>query len=117
MSTREAIEGSIRKWERIREAVEKGEEEKSIRLLEGPCPLCNERNFKVKCTGCVVEERTGQGNCYNTPYYAIYGEVVMLDRDAHENVRKQDISSNKTLLGLVDEMLDILKNCIESMEE
>jgi len=110
MSTREAIEASIRKWERIKKAIE---EESGVaeELLEGPCPLCEERDFNgEKCTGCVIEEKTGQGNCFNTPYYAIYGEVMMLDRDAHENVREQDKNLSVPLLKLVDEMLSILES-------
>ena len=121
MSTREAIEASIRKWERIKKAIE---EESGVaeELLEGPCPLCEERRIreggvnvnKVKCTGCVIEEKTGQGHCFNTPYYAIYGEVMMLDRDAHENVQEQDKNLSVPLLKLVDEMLSILASTLHS---
>ena len=43
-----------------------------------------------------------------------HGEVMMLDRDAHENVREQDKNLSVPLLKLVDEMLSILERTLHS---
>lgn len=61
--TREALEGSIRKWEAIvaGTGTDKGGRN---------CPLCQmfNRDNKTHCVGCPVREHTGLAACRNTPY-------------------------------------------------
>jgi hypothetical protein len=67
--TREALEGSIRKWEAI--VAGTGEDLGAIN-----CPLCAEfydredtdSDEKTHCRGCPVHERTGQEHCDGPPY-------------------------------------------------
>lgn len=62
--TRKALEGSIRKWQRIVEW--RGEDH-----ADENCPLCKE--FRPSCQECPVALRTGFSNCRKTPY----GNFVM----------------------------------------
>lgn len=57
---REAIQGSIRKWEDIitGKARDKG---------FANCPLC-EKFFRCRYEGCPVSRKTGETNCRKTPY-------------------------------------------------
>lgn len=60
--TREALEGSIRKWERIAagQDIDKG---------SANCPLCQIFNTNGNnCAGCPVAIHTGMAHCRNTPY-------------------------------------------------
>ena len=54
-----ALQGSIKKWEKIvsGKGVDRGTEN---------CPLC--AVFLPRCDGCPVKERTGRGFCYGSPY-------------------------------------------------
>lgn len=57
--TEEALEGSIKKWERI---------VKSTRALDADnCPLCDLYYYK-DCIGCPVHAKTGVRTCTGTPY-------------------------------------------------
>jgi hypothetical protein len=62
--TREALEGSIQKWQNIAAGV-------GVDKAHVNCPLCLEfRLFdgRVKCLGCPVAKRTGLNACCGTPY-------------------------------------------------
>lgn len=63
--TREALEGSIRKWEAI--VAGTGVDKGSVN-----CPLCQKfcagRYRSDACIGCPVRERTGRSYCEETPY-------------------------------------------------
>ena len=67
--TKEALEGSINKWYNIviGKEVDKG---------ANNCPLCKVF-FDKDCWGCPVRNKTGEMNCYNSPYLAFV--------DAYEN--------------------------------
>ena len=58
--TLKALQGSIRKWERIAEGkeVDKGADN---------CPLC-ELFYNKICIGCPVEEKVNHVDCRRTPY-------------------------------------------------
>ena len=61
--TLKALKGSIEKWEKI----VAGE---GIDLGTVNCPLC--QIFVVpkdSCEGCPVMEKTGESDCYGSPYY------------------------------------------------
>lgn len=62
--TREALEGSIRKWEKIVEGVGRDEGAEN-------CDLClkfNTENTIGSCRGCPVREKIGERGCKYTPY-------------------------------------------------
>ena len=58
---KKALEGSIRKWERIvtGEGVDNGWRN---------CPLCAAFNKDEDCRGCPVRKSTGKNLCEGTPY-------------------------------------------------
>ena len=58
--TRKALEGSIRKWERI--VAGKGRD-----LGAENCPLC-ELFIRNGCFGCPVSDETHRPSCHNSPY-------------------------------------------------
>lgn len=61
-ATREALEGSIKKWESIvaGTGTDRGSEN---------CPLCQKYNRRQnRCGGCPVSEATGLSHCGGTPY-------------------------------------------------
>lgn len=55
----DAIKGSIVKWEKILDGsgIDKG---------RGNCPLCTSF-YDRGCIGCPIRDKTGMGNCRNTP--------------------------------------------------
>jgi hypothetical protein len=61
--TKEALEGSIKKWQDIVDCKtdDRGAEN---------CPLCHvfDNLQNLGCKGCPVSERTGQPHCLGTPY-------------------------------------------------
>ena len=59
--TKEALKGSIEKWENIvnNEGIDKGSTN---------CPLCHLFHETGSCKGCPIYSKTGNTNCYNTPY-------------------------------------------------
>ncbi len=68
--TREALEGSIAKWQAI---VDGTGYDRGI----SNCPLCkmfyenitiNVDDFNTYCCGCPVSEKVGDDNCMETPY-------------------------------------------------
>lgn len=60
--TTEAIKGSIKKWEEIRDG-------KRHDSGHSDCPLCQVYYMgNNDCDGCPVKEKTGKSNCRNTPY-------------------------------------------------
>ena len=62
--TNAALEGSIRKWEKIVD--ETGED-----LCGSNCPLCQLFPLKNKnCNGCPVAKASGYDECIGTPYIA-----------------------------------------------
>ena len=64
-ATREALEGSIRKWEAVVEG--SGADEGGSN-----CPLCvlaDSRNEDGGCAGCPVFEATGEEECGDTPFF------------------------------------------------
>lgn len=72
--TLEALQGSIRKWDRIMSG-----ESKDRGVLN--CPLCmsfhkRDINWDLTCDGCPVQEFTGWPGCVDTPYIG-YGSSVM----------------------------------------
>jgi hypothetical protein len=60
---RKALEGSIKKWEKIVNGtgVDRGVEN---------CPLCKIFYDTSSCVGCPVYEKTGAKDCLRTPYTA-----------------------------------------------
>lgn len=58
--TKEALEGSIKKWEGIVDGtiIDRGQDN---------CPLC-QLFFENSCRGCPVSIRSGKRFCRNTPY-------------------------------------------------
>ena len=58
--TAKALEGSIKKWERIVRST------KSEDRQDENCPLCQMLPFT--CTGCPVNEKGDHFNCTGTPY-------------------------------------------------
>lgn len=58
--TLKALKGSIAKWKAIvaRTGVDRGDRN---------CPLC--REFQ-DCEGCPIMKKTGEADCFGTPYYA-----------------------------------------------
>ena len=79
-TTRKALEGSIRKWERIvaGTGIDKGYDN---------CPLCH-LFFKPPsdiplCNGCPVSEKTGWSSCGGTPYSA-YTNAALRDLESPE---------------------------------
>lgn len=61
--TLKALQGSIRKWEKIVEGtgVDRGSDN---------CPLCKEFTYPVLCRGCPVQTDMQRGGCIGTPYDA-----------------------------------------------
>jgi hypothetical protein len=81
--TLEALKGSIRKWEKIRDGQMHDEGARN-------CPLCqlfnNAHNRFKDCEGCPVKQRTGFQFCKNTPYVDIYnngefGDLIQAEID------------------------------------
>lgn len=73
--TLEALRGSIAKWEKIVAGSE-------IDRYSSNCPLCHafcHTHQDRLCTGCPVEQRTGEGGCNLSPYDAWddYHERIM----------------------------------------
>ncbi|MCK9597553.1 MAG: hypothetical protein M0R06_00855 [Sphaerochaeta sp.] len=64
-ATAKALEGSIRKWERIRDGTGKD-------MGVANCPLCQMFYLNHECVGCPVFERTGRRLCAETPYEDFY---------------------------------------------
>ena len=64
--TLKALEGSIKKWEKIVESTEEKD-----RGVEN-CPLCrlfyNDFSEDEDCMGCPVKEKTGMYGCIGSPY-------------------------------------------------
>ncbi len=72
-TTRDALEGSIRKWEGIVAGTMQDEGRDN-------CPLCD-LYWSLDCAGCPVKARSGHAFCANTPYfhYARVHNVGMTD--------------------------------------
>ena len=68
-----ALEGSIKKWERIVEGIDAdaGTENCPLCALFHPDSASTEefrRFYKHSCRGCPVQQATGEPFCINTPY-------------------------------------------------
>ena len=64
MTAKEALDGSIEKWDRIvksTDALDKATEN---------CPLCQKylNSGAPNCSGCPVAKRTGEEGCVGSPY-------------------------------------------------
>ena len=60
--TYNALQGSIKKWEAIRDGHCDDEGTAS-------CPLCQKFFDRTNCTDCPVKGKTGKPCCYGTPYW------------------------------------------------
>ena len=63
MTAKEALEGSIKKWEQI---VEQNGRDLGMKN----CPLCELYWGDDSCKGCPVQDYSGMKHCLNTPYEA-----------------------------------------------
>ena len=61
---REALESSIRHWERNVTG-------RTHSLAAGDCALCRLFFYKKNCVGCPVRARTGKSHCEGSPYDAV----------------------------------------------
>ncbi len=59
-ATTEALEGSIDKWEKVKEGT-------GLDKASNNCPLCQLFMMNA-CEGCPVKDATGVSHCDNTPY-------------------------------------------------
>jgi hypothetical protein len=60
--SREALEGSIKKWTRIVKST------KGIDKGTKNCPLCKQY-YDVNCVGCPIAKKTSRPDCSGTPYW------------------------------------------------
>ena len=79
--TLKALEGSIRKWEKIVDG--SGED-------RGPhnCPFCELFFWENHCVGCPVEAAIGKKSCHGTPYHDF------LDARSHAGDEERKQASN-----------------------
>jgi hypothetical protein len=74
--TLDALKGSIRKWEQIRDG-----------LIEDQgthnCPLCK-LFHAFECVGCPIQQHTGQKGCVGSPYEA-YNDIYFDDGDDEDS--------------------------------
>jgi hypothetical protein len=61
--TREALEGSIRKWAAIVDGT-------GVDTGTSNCQLCQVFYDSGACTGCPVRDKTGEDDCSGSPYEA-----------------------------------------------
>ena len=73
--TLKALKGSIKKWELIvaGDGVDNGNEN---------CPLCV-RFYSRQCAGCPVMEKTGESDCWDTPYMGEWWDAREKDESMH----------------------------------
>ena len=60
--TREALEGSIKKWQGIVDGT-------VLNAGSTNCPLCVMFLNMNDCSGCPVYEKTGKNSCHGSPYH------------------------------------------------
>jgi hypothetical protein len=98
--TKKALDGSIKKWEKILagKIADKGDEN---------CPLCKifckfDVNYSYKCDGCPVKDKTGRNLCCGTPYDDWdYSDVLLEDcKEDYIFFKKQASAELKFLKSL-----------------
>lgn len=93
--TREALEGSIRKWEAI--VAGTGADHGSDN-----CPLCQmfATNPKLRCVGCPVMAMTGALGCENSPYDELESHRDHCEADECAECRRLQIAELDFLKSL-----------------
>ena len=70
---KKALLGSVRKWKRIAAGT-------STNGGVNDCPCCAIWVLKVvrgmRCKGCPIAQFTGKKECFDTPYYDVYGDTL-----------------------------------------
>ena len=79
--TLKALKGSVRKWEKIvaGDMVDKA---------DANCPLC-QMFARITCDGCPVKAKSGQDQCWNTPYLTKWKRVAGLGHTADSPAKKK----------------------------
>jgi hypothetical protein len=95
--TREAVDGSIAKWEAI---VAGTHVERGIR----DCPLCGMFKTFGHCGDCPVRQKTQQHNCHGSPY------------DLWVKVRTHDLAVTPEQFAAAQAMLEFLKSLLPEGE-
>lgn len=94
----ELLKGSIEKWLEIK---------RSTKVFERgayDCSLCQEYQ-NSGCSGCLIKERTGQNNCFGTPFH-VWREHQEGIHTHHTN--RHRVSYCKECTNLANDMLGFL---------